>query len=253
MNKQFQHWLNGFVEAEGNFQTNKKPRYNKAGLLTGYGIGYSFHMGMSLIDAELVNLIRANLGNIGTLHHYPNKSLSGEAHFAITRRADLVKFLAMLTEDHPLITAYQTMRMGLVLHGINNGIKSVSTLEQYTQFTQSILLQPVDLTNIDKTYFSNWLVGFFNSKAHFSLRGTFSLEHTDRALLEYIASFLSLREGAVRDVAVRPGRLPTYVLDLQHPIEVQVIVKFLEHNQPFKGHKLSQYTQWKKDIGWGGP
>lgn len=112
-------------------------------------------MGLSLVDLELLNLIRTNLGGIGTMHTYPNKGKTGEAHFAITRRADLIAFLALLTGDHTLLTSYQTMRLGLVLHGINNSIKSVDSLEQYNQLLQSVLLLPIDLSKIDPTFFSN--------------------------------------------------------------------------------------------------
>lgn len=112
-------------------------------------------MGLSLVDLELLNLIRANLGGIGTMHLYPNKGVTGEAHFAISRRVDLLNFLDTVLGSHPLLTAHQTKRLGLVQYGLTNGIKTVDTPELYDQFLLSVLLLPVNLSNIEPGYFAN--------------------------------------------------------------------------------------------------
>jgi len=112
-------------------------------------------MGLSLVDLELLNLIRANLGGVGTMHLYPNKGVTGEAHLAISRRVDLLVFLESVLGAYPLLTAHQTKRLGLVQYGLTNGIKTVDTPELYDQFLLSVPLLPVDLSNINPVYFSN--------------------------------------------------------------------------------------------------
>lgn len=249
MNTLFLQWLIGFIDAEGNFQTTKKLRLNPSGQLVAVGIGYSFHMGLSMVDLELLNLIRANLGGIGTMHLYPNKGKTGEAHFAITRRPDLIAFLGILFAEHSLLTAYQTKRLGLVQYGLLNNIKKVATPEEYDQFLLSVLLQPVNLTKINPQYFANWLIGFINGEAYFTTRGGLTLEHTDLAVLQYTATFLGI-SSAIRHVKVREGRKPTYELVIRNQSDVKLLVNFLENNQPLKGNKLAQYLAWKKGHGY---
>lgn len=76
----------GFLDAEGNFQVFPKKRVNKNGDITHYGVGYHFHLGLSIRDLALLQQIMSILGGIGKIYQYPDKD---EAHYAISRSIDM--------------------------------------------------------------------------------------------------------------------------------------------------------------------
>lgn len=62
MKKDFINWLIGFLDAEGNFQVFPKVQKNKEGLITRYGIGVGFHIGLHIRDIAILELIKIELG-----------------------------------------------------------------------------------------------------------------------------------------------------------------------------------------------
>lgn len=245
MTNNWVQWFIGFIDAEGNFQTTIKPRKNKYGVVTSYGVGYSFHLGLSMTDNALVRNIQNMLGGIGTLHEYPNKGVTGECHYAITRRSDLEWFLNTVFANHHLLTSYQAMRLSLVIHGMSTGIKSIASVEAYNEFRTSIPQQLVDLSSVNIAFFSNWLVGFINGEGHFAKNGGFVLEHTDLAVLQHATIVLGLSRDVIHN-AVRPNRKPTYTLAITFHTDIKKLVYFLENcSAALQGNKLFQYKAWK--------
>lgn len=82
----FLAWFIGFCDAEGNFQTTKVKRINKDGKLTSIGLKYSFHIGLHIRDRLILDLIKSELNNIGTIYDYVNKN---ESHLAVVKIEDL--------------------------------------------------------------------------------------------------------------------------------------------------------------------
>lgn len=126
----FMQWLIGFIEGDGNFQVTAKPNKNKkTGEITSYTVGYSFYIGLSLVDLYIVQTIQSALG-MGNILTYPNKGITGEAHFSITTKVDLLLF-ALVLMQYPFLTIHQWTRFFVLYTGLTQGITNFQTLEAF--------------------------------------------------------------------------------------------------------------------------
>lgn len=62
MNKDSLFWLIRFLDAEGNWQVFPKVQKNKEGIITRYGIGVGFHIGLHIRDLALLENMKIELG-----------------------------------------------------------------------------------------------------------------------------------------------------------------------------------------------
>jgi hypothetical protein len=127
----------GFLDAEGNFQVFPKKRVSKAGDITHYGVGYHFHLGLSVRDHALLQSIMSTLGDIGKIYLYPHKE---EAHYAISRLGDLRKLLDMILENHPLLTIHQASRYNQLRSGLLNEVARFSTLLELRDYFSALIV-----------------------------------------------------------------------------------------------------------------
>ena len=65
MNKNSLFWLIEFLDAEGNLQVFSKAQKNKEGIVSRYGIGIGFHLGLHIRDLAILENIKIELGNLG--------------------------------------------------------------------------------------------------------------------------------------------------------------------------------------------
>jgi len=82
----FLAWFLGFMDAEGNFQTTKVKRINTKGELTSIALKHSIHIGLHIREKPILEFIKLNLNNIGTIYNYEKKK---ESHLAIVKIEDL--------------------------------------------------------------------------------------------------------------------------------------------------------------------
>jgi len=213
-NIQFLQWLIGFLEGDGNFQTIKKERKNKSGTITHIGVGYAIHIGLGLLELALLEHIKEVLG-MGNINSYPNKGKNGVAHYAITKKEDLVILLQKLS-NYPFLISYQRMRLELVQQGLRQSITRFDTAKDYNNWKKSVMATVTDFSYLDPNYVKNWLVGLINAEGHFlTNQSGFLLEHTDQAILEFIVEFLGLSQ-TVKPIKQREGRKETFVLSIYH-------------------------------------
>lgn len=128
MNKNFLFWLIGFLDAEGNFQVFPKAQKNKQGIITRYGIGVGFHLGLHIRDLAILENIKIELGNLGKIYEYNEKN---EAHYAITKKEELREFISKVFKDHTIITDYQYNRFMVMKSILDKDLKSTKTIEEF--------------------------------------------------------------------------------------------------------------------------
>lgn len=241
MNETFLQWLIGFLEGDGNFQTVKKPR-KVQGVTTHYGVGYALHIGLATIDHPLLLLIQAQLG-MGNITLYPDKDKTGEAHFAITKKADLVRLLNLIS-NYPLLTSHQRLRLAQVMNGLTLGIYRFQTEEEYRNWLASVNPTIVPFSSLDPIYVDNWIVGFINAEGHFVLKqSAFLLEHTDQLVLENISQHLGLSRS-ISAGKLRVGRKPTFSLSIYNSADRAKLIALFDRSAPLLGNKFNQYQAW---------
>jgi hypothetical protein len=239
-------WFIGFLDAEGNFQIFPKRRKNKQGVITSVGVGYGFHLGLSLRDLPVLRSIQAMLGGIGKISEYPHKN---EAHYAITKKNELLAFIAFIFPYYSLLTAYQYKRFCVLKLVLEQNIVSVASMEEYKRLLDTPYDSPSRFTYIP-TLILTWIVGFVNGEGYFGItaNGTvfrFFVEHTDRHVLDIIVAVLGLSLN-VNVLKQREGRKQTYSVDVSSAADIEKVVKFFDGNEPLKGFKLKQYQEWRE-------
>lgn len=135
----FIQWFIGFMDAEGNFQLFPKVRKDKNGNISRYGLGYGFHMGLSSRDTALVEHIQCKLQGLGKVYIYPHKE---EAHYAITRKQELLLFISLVLSEHSLLTSHQYKRFMNLKNVLLNGPTSFPSMEEYTKLITSLTAEP---------------------------------------------------------------------------------------------------------------
>lgn len=141
----------GLLDAEGNFQVFPKVRKNKVtGAITSYGVGYHFHLGMALRDLELIKTIQSVFGGRGKIYEYPAKP---EAHYVISRLADMQWLLENVLLMFPLLTLHQASRLNQLKSGLLNGVKRFDTLEAFRAYfsSQELMVHP-DISELDRLF-----------------------------------------------------------------------------------------------------
>jgi len=246
MKSNFIKWFIGFLDAEGTFQIFPKVRKNKhTNQITSYGVGYGFHLGLSLRDAELINYIQLILEGIGHVYLYSERE---EAHFAITKKEELRRFINIVITEYPLLTEHQSTRFNTLKFVLDNDIKIVRTIDEYNDLKNITWPNPNPFSK-DHNHINEWIVGFINGEGSFGVHrnGTvyrFCIEHTDQKVLELIKITLDLSLD-VRIVKIREGRKQTYVLAVSNTTDIAKVIKFLDNNESLKGYKLKQYNEFK--------
>ena len=127
-NNIFFPWFLGFCDAEANFQTTKFKRINKNGIVTSIGLKYSFHIGISNRDKNLLEFIHEKLNNRGKIYLYSNKK---EVHLAIVKIEDLKWLIENIFSKYPLLTNSQASRYEQLKLGINNNLKRLDSIESF--------------------------------------------------------------------------------------------------------------------------
>jgi len=246
MKNNFIKWFIGFIDAEGNFQIFPKVRKNKhTNQITSYGVGYGIHLGIHLRDAELIYYIQSIFDGIGHVYLYSEKE---EAHFAITKKDELRRFINIVITEHSLLTEHQSTRYKTLKFVLDNDIKIVRTLDEYNEI-KNISWPTPDPFSKDHNHINEWIVGFVNGEGSFGVyrNGTvyrFTIEHTDQRVLELIKITLGLSLD-VYVVKIREGRKQTYALTVSNTTDIDKVIKFFDNNESLKGYKLKQYNEFK--------
>ena len=192
-------WFVGFCDADANFQVFPKKRsyIKKDGSLSEYyNIGYGFHVSLSMKDLDLLIKTKDMFNSIGIIYTYPSRD---EARWAVTKKAELVYLIETVFDLHPLLTQHQRDRYARLRHVVLNNLNRLDTLEEYNKF----LLKSYVVDNIPDTYFTshtafdNWILGFINGEGCFHVHKKghllFTIEHTDRQVLELIKKKIRFR------------------------------------------------------------
>lgn len=80
-------WFIGFSDAEGNFQVYPKKRVNSEGVITHYGVGYSFHLALHSRDKTLLDEVQLKLNGVGTMYEHKDGT---EVRIAVNDRESLL-------------------------------------------------------------------------------------------------------------------------------------------------------------------
>nr|YP_007475360.1 hypothetical protein H911_mgp44 [Microbotryum lychnidis-dioicae]AGE14574.1 hypothetical protein [Microbotryum lychnidis-dioicae] len=160
----------------------------------GIGVGYHFHLGLSLRDIELLKNIMHTLDNKGKIYVYPEKD---EAHYVISRREEVIYFIFMIMNQYPLLTLHQASRFNKILSGLAEEVKRFETLEEFHEyFNNKELLESPSIKELDQEFINRWIVGFINGEGCFAkgsgaTKAAFKIGHTDKVVLEMIRERLA--------------------------------------------------------------
>lgn len=232
-------WFIGFLDAEGNFQVTVRVRKNAAGNI--YGVLVAFHIGQAARDLALLQEIQLMLAGIGKIYTYRDK-----VQLAITKKADILSMLNIIFSEHSLLTAHQYQRFYVLYKVLTESIVSVSGPAEF-DLLKSTIVEPPNPFSPVHTHVNNWIMGLGEGSFIINAVGkvfTFYLEHTDEAAVELIVSTLGLNANVVVRT-LRPGRKQTWRISTNSRHDITKVVAFLDSNEPLKGYKLAQYTDWK--------
>lgn len=95
------------------------------------GLKYSIHIGLHLRDKLLLEFIKNNLNNIGTIYNYEKKN---ESHLAIVKIEELKWLIDNIFSQNFLLTKHQFNRFEILKNGILNNIKSFKTEEELNKY-----------------------------------------------------------------------------------------------------------------------
>lgn len=240
----------GFLDAEGNFQVFPKKRVNKNGEITHYGVGYHFHLGLSVRDLTLLKFIMSILGDIGKIYLYPEKE---EAHYAISRVAEILWLVEAILQLNPLLTMNQASRYNQLQNGLLSGISRFNTLIEFLNyFAAYVIITQPSINNISQLFIDSWIVGFINGEGCFThsqgaTGASFVIEHTDKGVLDMIKLRLNFGPSVISRPR-RGNRKLTYSLSVTTEKDLKSLVNFLDSNIPLQGYKYVQYMKWRKDT-----
>lgn len=202
-------WFVGFSDAEGSFQTYPKKRTNSEGVVTHYGVGYSFTISLHSRDKMLLDETKLKLNDVGVLYNHNDGT---EVRIAVNDREGLLWLVENVFDKYPLLTAHQVRRYNLLKYGLLNNIKRFDNLEEYNKFALTDYTQenkanvveqfspprPASFTPPANSYLGlggmflnvdNWIIGFINGEGcfyHKNNKPVFCIEHTDKHGLELI-------------------------------------------------------------------
>ena len=227
--------------AEGNFQTTKVARKNKNGVVTSYGLKYSFHIGLHERDRPLLELIKNKLDNRGEIYDFSDKK---EAHLAIYRIEDLSWLIENIFSKYPLLTKGQATRYEQLRIGISQNLNRLESLEDF-YIVETIV---PEFNICSELYIDNWIVGFLNGEVSFTystkrdrIYPRVCLEHTDERVIKLIKDRLEIGPNIL--IRTRDTRKTTYRLDINSKKDILNIIQFLDQTNNFRGYKLIQYNE----------
>jgi len=255
----FLQWLIGFIDAEGNFQIQKKKLKNGT-----IRIKCSFHIGLSLRDSKLLHEIKQFL-NMGNIYEYEHRN---EVHFAVSKKADLNKLVTMF-DTYCFFTKNQADRYLIFRHCLKNIDQIYSNMDDFDFFIQ----KPINFIDYSSSNFNffdpffytcekkenifkNWISGFITGEGCFHKNKSgkvfsFHLEQQEREVLDFMKLYFSFNPK-IFIVKPRPGRKQTYALGISSKKDISKLISFLEQESPYfvsvKGYKKEQFISWKNDF-----
>ncbi len=249
-NTAFFQWLSGYLEGEGNFQVFPKKVVNTKNVITHYGVGVGFHLGLHIREIDLLVNLQNRFNNIGKIYHYPLKQ---EAHYAITKIADLSWFIENVLDKCTFYSRHQSIRFQLLRHCVENKIKRVETYESYEKllalgntFVTTLPVQP-----INPLLFNNYIIGFINAEASFTMiptgKGKFAIEHTDSNIINLIHDYIKFSTN-VYSPTKRTGRKQTFAISVTRNTDLAKIMNLINTSYPLQGYKQVQYHNWVENY-----
>jgi len=255
INKNWIQWFIGFCDAEGNFQTFPKKRFNSTKNLHYYNIGYGFHLSLSIKDRTLLQKIHLNLNSLGHFYEYPDRE---EVRIAITRSEDLKWLITNIFEVFPLLTKHQRDRYSRLKFGVLTKFNRIESIQEYQEYltkrydAELPILSNINATN--KIIFDNWMSGFINGEGAFVIHPKgyllFYIEQVEGEVLTLIKN----RLNATPNILFRPSRgknrSDTYSFAISSKKDISSLIQFFEEkNNPFLkplyGNKKAQFDEWK--------
>lgn len=240
----------------GVFRPTQKKRTNSEGVVTHYGVGYSFHLALHSRDKLLLDETKLKLNDVGVLYNHNDGT---EVRIAINDREGLLWLVENVFDKYPLFSAHQVRRYNLLKHGLLNNIKRFENLEEYnkfalTDYTQENKANVVEQFEMGSLNVDNWIIGFINGEGcfyHKNNKPVFCMEHTDKHGLELTKKRLGFgpniiaRSPRTRDI--ENPKKQTYQLFISSKKDIASLVSFLDNTkfEGLKGHKL-QYKEWKE-------
>ena len=130
-------------------------------------LGYSINISLSIIDLELLENIKNNLNDIGTIYVYPNRK---EARLAIWKKDEVRWLVENVFDKHPLITTHQKNRYAKLRFGLLNNITLFHSLQELAEFKKYNHLFVAPVSTLPSLYLDNWILGIINSEGCFYTR-----------------------------------------------------------------------------------
>lgn len=233
-NKEFIQWLIGFVDAEGNFYTNKNFDTQ------------TFSIHLSLRDKK--NLYKLEkLLEFGKVYE---DLKNNRVLYTISKKEVLYKQLIPFFETYPLLTRkfYQYSFFKEILEKRINKDKLDEKIIVFKK-TSKEDLNVKEILN--KPYFDNWLIGFIEGEGSFMVikdnnkfRPKFSIcQKYDKIILEAIKERLSIKSKVFEE------KENFYRLTIKSKKELKNLIGFIElSNIKFQGYKGEQYKEWCNKI-----
>lgn len=236
-------WFIGFLDAEGNFQVTFSANKNKdKTIITSYTAIVSIHIGLNIVDKDVLFFIQNSLGNIGKVYLYPHRN---EAHYYLSKK-DIPEFINKVFSQHSLLTSYQYSRYSLMKYILENNITNYKTKKEVDVMKSMPISAPNPFDATHKHIFE-W--GFINGEGSFGVYKNnsvfrFYIEHTDKEVLLLIR----MRLGLTLEVITRPvrgNRKQTFVLSVSSKEDIQEVITFIDNHPYLIGKKLEQYVMFR--------
>lgn len=235
----------GFCDAECSFIANLKPRTNKNGVVTSYGLFYRIQLGIHIQDKSIIEYINKNIGSIGTIYEYPSKK---EITLCIVSHAQINEIIDNIFSKYPLLTSHQASRYENLRKGLKEQIKNVKSPDEFNLIFNSKVTP--NFKDCSKFYLDHWLVGFLNGEVSFTafkgkagnMKPLVSLEHTDESALDFLKSHLLLGPKVLK-LKQRGDRKITYRINITSVKDLEKINNLLDQTDSLRGNKLKQYKE----------
>lgn len=232
-NKEYLSWFVGFVDAEGNFYTNKNLDTQ------------TFSIHLSLRDKDNLYKLQKFL-EFGKVYEDPKNN---RVLISVTKKEILYNLLIPIFEEYPLLTRklYQYEAWKEILIKRINKVKMDKNLSFKMTANEDKTVKEI----LDLPYFDNWLMGFIEGEGSFmiindnkTLRPKFSIcQKYDKFILEAIKERLQVGGK------VHLEKENFYRLTIRSRKELTNLINFIEESQiQFKGYKGEQYSTWCEKI-----
>lgn len=251
---EFEQWLVGFTDGDGNFHIAKQ----KVGDTIKWNL--SFKLAQSAYNARILNFIKKELG-FGSITKDGNK-----LQFFIRDRKVIESVLIPIFDKYPLLTTkyFDYLKFKKVLYILNNTeiskeykdieIQKLKDLKPPINYISPAWHNAVfPLTNVDSlnnVMTKSWLVGFIEAEGSFYLtkkdqnrivHGFGLTQNIDKVVLESIGILLHI------STKVRYKELyGHYILDTTNSRAIENIIEYF--NNTMKGVKSLEYKIWARSY-----